>query len=137
MQWADVVKSPSRTQLRQFAGLWLAFFAGFAAWRAWNGRMGAVTLTLAGLALVFGPAGLVRPELMRWVYSGWMIAVFPIGWTVSRIILTVLYFGVFTPVALVFRLVGRDALRLRRSEAETHWVERPPVADAKEYLRQS
>ena len=28
MQWADVVKVPTRSHLRQFAGLWIVFFGG-------------------------------------------------------------------------------------------------------------
>ena len=43
-----------------------------------------------------------------------MIAAFPIGWTISRLMLAALFYLVFTPMALVFRLMGRDALHLRR-----------------------
>jgi hypothetical protein len=138
MQWTDVVARPSQTQLRQFAGLWLLFFGGLAAWRIWQGSFDTTAQAFAALALVFGPLGLVRPAIMRWIYTGWMVVVFPIGWTVSRLILGLLYFGVFTPFAVVFRLAGRDALRLRKeSGGPTHWTERPAVADVKEYLRQS
>jgi len=137
MQWTDVVKPPSRTQLRQFAGLWLAFFGGLAAWRAWQGRFDVTAQAFALLAIGLGPLGILRPEVMRWVYTGWMVVVFPIGWTVSRVILGALYFIVFTPVALLFRLMGRDTLRLRRVERASHWSERAAVADVKEYLRQS
>ena len=137
MQWSDVTKPPSRTQLRQFAGLWLVFFGGLAAWRLWQGRSGTETQLLGWLAITLGPLGLLRPEIMRWIYTGWMIAVFPIGWTVSRIILALLYFAIFTPIAAIFRMKGRDALGLKKGEGATYWTTRTATPDAADYLRQS
>ena len=81
------------------------------------------------LALTVGPIGLARPDWLRPIYVGWMVLAFPIGWTVSQLILGVIFCGVFTPIGLVFRLMGRDPLhrtrRLRRgdvlvSQARTH-----------------
>ena len=34
MHWSDIPFDPSRTTLRQFAGLWLVFFGGMALWQA-------------------------------------------------------------------------------------------------------
>ena len=34
MQWSDVIAPPSPKKLRQFAGLWLVFFAALGVWRA-------------------------------------------------------------------------------------------------------
>jgi hypothetical protein len=48
-----------------------------------------------------------------------------------------IYYGVFTPVALAFRVVGRDALRLRpRPNLPTYWLPKPRAADAASYFRQ-
>ena len=50
------------------------------------------------------------------IYVGWMILAFPIGWTISQVILVVMFFGLFTPIGLIFRLLGRDPLhRARRA----------------------
>lgn len=136
MQWADVVAAPSEKTLRQFAGLWIVFFAGLAAWRAMHGHQGAGIWTLGALAVVVGTLGLVRPAAIRLVYTGWMIAAFPIGWTVSHVMLGAMFYGVFTPTAAIFRAMRRDALRLRRtSNVETYWTDQPP-ADIHSYFRQ-
>ncbi len=85
MRWSDIQFDPPRKTLRQFAGLWLVFFGGMALWQAlvrgrnWTGAV------LAVLALTIGPLGLARPEWMRWIYVGWMVLAFPIGWTVSQV----------------------------------------------------
>ena len=61
----------------------------------------------------------------------------PIGIVVSFVILAVLYFGVFTPIALIFRLLGRDALHRRfDASAKTYWTPRQPVEDVRRYYRQ-
>jgi hypothetical protein len=66
-----------------------------------------------------------------------MVLAFPIGWAVSLLTLGLVYYGLFTPLGLAFRLVGRDALGLRpRPGATTHWAPRPAVADVRRYFRQ-
>jgi len=137
MQWADVVKVPTRSHLRQFAGLWIVFCGGLALSRAWSGRFDQTTQVITAFAIAFGCLGLLRPQVMRWVFTGWMVVAFPIGWTVSRAILALLYFIVFTPVGFAMRMIGRDALGLRRPRRQSYWVERPAVVEVKEYLRQS
>jgi hypothetical protein len=137
MQWSDVTKAPSPKTLRQFAGLWLLAFGGLAAWRAWHGQVDGRTETIAVLAVVIGVLGLARPAAVRLVYTGWMIAAFPIGWIVSRLMLAVMFYAVFTPVAWVFRLMGRDGLRLRREQSGSYWSVKRGAAAAEEYFRQS
>ena len=66
-----------------------------------------------------------------------MVAVFPIGWTMSKVIMAVIFYGVFTPVAVLFRLMGRDALHLRRQpNADTYWLPKPQAAGVGQYFRQ-
>jgi hypothetical protein len=123
--------------LRQFAGLWLAFFGGLAAWQGiMRGRVG-LAVGLAVLALVVGGLGLIRPALIRPIFVGWMVLAFPIGWAVSLVLLGLVYYGLFLPIGLAFRLAGRDALQLRpRPGASTYWTPRTAPADVRRYFRQ-
>src|SRR4051812_46755322 len=105
MRWSDIQFDPSRTTLKQFAGLWLVFFGGMALWQALARGHTTAGLCLAALALAIGLPGLARPEWLRPIYVGWMVLAFPIGWTVSQIMLALMFFGLFTPIALVFRLI--------------------------------
>lgn len=137
MQWSDVSWRPDRSTLRQFAGLWLVFFGGMAFWQAWARGRPALGAALGGLALLVGVAGLVRPEWVRLVYVGWMVLAFPIGWTVSQIMLLVMFFGLFAPIGLVFRLAGRDPLQRGPSARRaSYWAPKPAPADLKSYFRQ-
>jgi hypothetical protein len=137
MQWSDIPFHPDRKTLRQFAGLWLVFFGGMALWQSLVRGHGSLGLSLGALALVVGLAGLARPEWIRLIYVGWMVLAFPIGWTVSQVMLLLMYFGLFAPIALVFRLIGRDPLhRTRRTGIESYWTPKPAPADVKSYFQQ-
>ena len=137
MQWTEVTKAPPPRTLRQFAALFLIVFGGLAAWRVWHGRTDASTLVLGGIGVVVGLVGLAWPPAVRWIYTGWMIAVFPIGWTVSWLVLALLFYGVFTPVSVLFKLKQRDALGLRRRDVQSFWAEKEQPKDVATYFRQS
>lgn len=137
MQWSDIPFHPDRRTLRQFAVLWLLFFGGMAAWQVLvRHRMG-LGLSIGALAIVVGLAGLTRPEWIRLIFVGWMILAFPIGWTISQVVLLILFFGLFAPIGLVFRLIGRDPLhRARAVGVESYWTPKPAPADVRRYFKQ-
>jgi hypothetical protein len=137
MRWSDIPFDPPRATLRQFAGLWLVFFGGLALWQGLvRGQIGLAAIC-AVLALTIGPLGLLRPGWVRPIYVGWMVLAFPIGWTVSQVMLALMFYGLFTPIGLVFRLLGRDALqRARRPGVESYWTPKPAPAGPKSYFRQ-
>lgn len=137
MQWSDVTKAPSEKTLRQFAVLCLVVFGGLGAWRMWRHAADGPALALVTVGALIGLAGLVRPSSIRLVFTGWMMAAFPIGWVVSRVVLGILFYGMFTPVATAFRLSGRDALHRRRQVKPSYWSAKPQPPDAAGYLRQS
>ncbi len=137
MRWADIPFDAPRRTLRQFAAVWIVFFGGLALYWAWWRGHPTAGWVLGALAVTVGPVGLVKPELLRPVFVGWLVLVFPIGWLISHVLLGVLYYGMFTPLALVFRLMGRDPLvRRERPNTESYWVPKPAVADVRRYYRQ-
>ena len=137
MQWSEVIAPPPPRLLRQFAGLFLVVFLALAGWRVWQGQPDGWAVGLAALALGVGLAGLARPSAVRFIYTGWMIVAFPIGWTISRLALALMFYAVFTPVALVFRAMRRDELQLRRrDEGASYWKPKPGPESVRQYFRQ-
>ena len=48
-----------------------------------------------------------------------------------------MFYGLFTPIGLVFRLIGRDPLqRARRPGSESYWTPKPAPADLRRYFKQ-
>ena len=91
---------------------------------------------LATAAVVGGVLGAVAPQLLKWIFVGWIVAVFPIGWTVSHLLLGFIFFFVLTPIGLLLRVLGHDPMnRTFDRNAKTYWTthEQAPVA---RYFRQ-
>ena len=127
---------PTDRMLRQFAGAWLLVFSGLAA-NQWLMRGHPRTaIVLASLALLIGVAGLLRPRASRWLFVAATVLAFPIGWVVSQVMLLVLFIGVMTPVALLFKAQGRDRLARKRSRQSSYWKPRATTEDMRRYLRQ-
>ena len=137
MRWSDIQFRPPEKTLRQFAGLWLVSFGGLAAWE-WFGRQHtSLAIGLTVLALTLGPLGLVWPRLLQPIYVAWMVLAFPIGWTISQLIVALMFYGLFTPIGLVFRLIGRDPLhRARRPALVTYWTPKATPTDPRRYFKQ-
>ena len=63
--------------------------------------------------------------IARGLWRGWCAFGKAVGWVVSRAIMTVLFFAVFTPVGLFLRLIRKDLLRRRWDrEADSYWKPR-------------
>lgn len=73
----------------------------------------------------------------RPMYIGWMGLGLILRMVTSPVLLLAVYVLVFTPVALIFRLIGRDPLcRRKQADAATYWEPRDAGDDAASYLRQ-
>jgi carbamoyltransferase len=128
----------SARTLRQFAALWLLILGGLAFWQGYARDHTVVAGVLAVLAVAVGFLGLLKPQAIRLIFVGATACTFPIGWAVSQVLLVILFYGVFTPVALVFKLIGRDALgRCPRPDLPTYWTPQPQVEDIRAYFHQS
>jgi hypothetical protein len=123
--------------LRQFAGLWILFFGGLAAWQALLTDNRNLAILFAGLALVIGIGGLVRPPVIRPVFGTMMALTYPIGWVVSHLLLGLFFYAMVFPIGLFFRLIGRDELHRRKSSERTYWRPKAMPTDPRSYFRQS
>jgi hypothetical protein len=121
--------------LRQFAGLWLVCI-GLLAWRCGLASGHVAGGVLGALALGVGVGGLLRPAWVRPLFVALTVATLPLGWTVSHLVLVVVFFGLFTPIGLIFRLLGRDVLERRfRPDRDSYWEPKAQPADLARYFR--
>ena len=64
--------------------------------------IGSILIILGGIA----------PILLKPFYKIWMIFAVIIGWIMTRIILSVLFFSIITIIGIFTRLIGKDFLNL-------------------------
>jgi hypothetical protein len=117
-------------QLRSFGLLVGGVFAVIGLWPAvWRGE--SVRLWALGLALLLIIPALVLPRSLRLAYRGWMALGLALGWINTRLILGVVFYGLFTPWGLGMRLVGKDPMRRGfEPNADTYRVVRQPRSGA-------
>ena len=67
----------------------------------------------------------------------WMGIAVVIGFFMSRVILSILYFLILTPLSVVSRLTGKKYLNLKfREPVETYWIKRAAITDKTRYEKQ-
>ena len=137
MKWSDLPLKPTARALRQFAGAWLIIFLAAGAHRYVLRGQHEVGIAVGVVAIVIGLLGRIRPAAMRWLFVGATVLAFPIGWVVSQIMLAVMYYGIITPLAVWFRILGRDLLsRKPMPNRATFWTPKHTPEDMGAYFRQ-
>ena len=98
-------------------GAAFGLLGGFLAWRgreAWPYFLGA--------SVFFFVLGLLMPAALKSLQKIWMTLALLMGWVMSRVILTAVFFFVLTPIGLILRLTGKDLLDMRaRLKRESYW----------------
>jgi hypothetical protein len=95
----------------------------------------ALSSQVVGVLLVI--VGLFAPNALRYLHAVWIGLSLLIGWVVTRLILTIVFFLVVTPIGLLQRLVGGSPLELGfRSGATSYWRSRKKHFDAADYRNQ-
>lgn len=127
----------NKAELRKFGRTMGIFFALVAAFLYW--RESSATVYVAGVAAAFLLFGLVLPAILRPVYIGWMSFAIVMGFYMSRLILTLLFYLVLTPMGFFMRVTGKDPLNERIDKgASSYWTRRErkpfdPVTAEKQY----
>lgn len=119
--------------LRKFGlavgGVFMAI-GGLLLWRdvSWG-----IYLVYLGAPLVL--LGAVVPKILKPVYIAWMSMAVVLGALMTRVLLTLFFFLVITPVGLFFKLIGRDILNRKLDrEAPTYWIDKEYlIADRSRY----
>lgn len=126
----------SNAELRKFGLTVGAAFALFGAISWWRGHElpPRILWTIAGLLIV---PGLIAPAILGPVQRGWMAFAMVLGHVNTRIILTIMYYLVMTPVGLIMRLFRDPLDRSLKDTRDSQWVrrEQQPVEPAR-YERQ-
>jgi len=129
---------PSRKELRTFAiialiaativALLLCRFRGLGI------RWVAVIFSLGAAILL---SSFVSLRLTRVIYLGLILATRPIGLLISFFLLATFFFGILTPLAIIFRVIGRDLLHRKFDPyTDSYWITHRPPDNLDRYFNQ-
>jgi hypothetical protein len=142
MKLIELNRQPTDRQLKQFGFACLVFLP-LAGWvfsgkpRTLEAANVPLLAGLAGCGLLLAVLSLLKPQALKSLFVGMSIVALPIGLVVGELVLLGVFFLVFTPLALVFRLIGRDALQRKLDrQATSYWQPKAQPRDAASYFRQ-
>ncbi|MGD8295947.1 MAG: hypothetical protein PVG67_06115 [Desulfobacterales bacterium] len=114
-------------EIRKFGAIGLIFFGTLLAVSIWRDK------TLFSLLAVLSSGFVLMPVLLKPIYIGWLKIAHFIGSKVTILILTIFFYFVMTPAALLKRIFGGRPLPVKPDpDAETYWVTRTEPAQPKE-----
>lgn len=87
----------------------------------------AVYLFLGFIGFIFFLITIIKDSLLLSLNKLWMRFGVILGMIVSPIVLAILFFIIFTPIAIGMRIFRRDELRLRSRNTESYWKLRDQV----------
>ncbi|MDG2252881.1 MAG: SxtJ family membrane protein [Methylophilaceae bacterium] len=79
------------------------------------------SIVLLLLATILFVLAAVKPDLLLPLNKLWMRLGLTLGLIISPIILGIIFFGLFTPIAILMRLFSRDELRLKLESRSSFW----------------
>ena len=82
----------------------------------WKGKP-TVSIVLLSIGAILLMTAWLCPSVLKYPSRWWMHFAHLLGWINSRILLSVFFFLIVTPIGVVMRLAGWDALRIRRAPA--------------------
>ncbi|MDP9003178.1 MAG: SxtJ family membrane protein [Verrucomicrobiota bacterium] len=93
------------------------------------------TLTSLGSLLLLLAGSL--PTALKFFHGSWMILSLVLGWVMSRLLLTIVFFLVTTPVGLLQRLFGKRSIEITLEPgAVSYWQSRSGSCAPSEYEKQ-
>jgi hypothetical protein len=101
-------------------GVVLMLVAGYLLWRQ---RLTTATI-VGGIGATLWLLGLTAPWLLKWPSALWWKLAMALGYVNARVILSIAFFLVLTPIGLIWRVIGRDPLGWRR-QSWPGWVRYP------------
>ena len=90
----------------------------------------------SGAASIFLLVTLIKSDALLPLNKLWMRFGLLLGMIVSPIVLGIIFFGLFTPIAFFMRLSGRDELRLKLSKKASHWISRSEPLKSESFKQQ-
>jgi hypothetical protein len=135
MKLLEINRTPSPRQLRQF-GLICVIALPAVGW-LWGASWPVVGL-FAAIGFAVGLMGLISPTVLKPVFLALTIVATTIGMVFGETAMLLIYFGLFVPIGLIFRLLHRDALQLKIDrQAKTYWQAKKQPKSVTSYYHQS
>jgi hypothetical protein len=132
----DSLHQPSLSSERTFGFVFTGIFLIVAGYLWYHDSKLLFILIFLALAATFLALAIVMPVALRPLNKAWYYLGLLLGRVVSPIVLGILFFVLISPIAIVMRMAGRDALKLRKQDVQSHWIDRAPPGPSSESFKE-
>ena len=109
-----------KSDLRKFGitiGIILMIIAGFLFWKEKESFQ-----TLLTIGIFLSVLGIAAPVILKPAYWIWMIFSTILGWIMTRVILSLLFYIIITPIGSISRLFGKQFIELKWDKSkDSYW----------------
>ena len=74
------------------------------------------------LSIIFLSVTVINAEILLPLNKLWFKVGILLGKVVSPLVMGIIFFGIFTPIAIFMRFSGRDELRIKMKKKTSHWI---------------
>ncbi|MBF0361072.1 MAG: hypothetical protein HQK49_08680 [Oligoflexia bacterium] len=105
---------PTKKEVRKFGYLFSFIFFIIISMNYYSTNMiSTFTYAFGGICILFFFMATVTPSQLKPVYKTWMLFGKALGWVNMNIILILIFYIIFTPIGLIFRIFRDDTLSLK------------------------
>ena len=142
MPFVQLNWKPNKKELRQFGAIFMGGFVliglvkYFWPFEWFISKNETIGFWLIGLGLVVGAIGLTGSRLGLPLYWSWLGIAYVMGNIISRVIMGLIYYLLFTPMRLLGNLIGRDKLQLKKPGTDSYWLDISFPTEKEQYEKQ-
>ena len=126
-----ILSSTDKKEIRKFGAVALLFFGFLCSIAIWRQKF--LIACFFGALSLLGTGFLIFPGILRPAYQKWMQIAHFIGKLITLIMLTMAYYLVITPFALIKKIFGGSPIPLKPDKTvSSYWVSRSELAQPKE-----
>ncbi len=109
-----------RNELKQFGLIIGGILLVIGSYRWWKIHPDCFYFVISGVLIIL--AGLIFPVILKPFQKVWMVIALVLGWFMSRLVVTVLFYLILTPIGLIAKLAGKQFLELKPKKSQkSYW----------------
>ena len=129
---ADILNLPSNQKFGFFFSLVFAISTAY----FYHSENVAWAWVFFGATSIFLAMTLIKSDALLPLNKLWMRFGLLLGIIVSPIVVGIIFFGLFTPIAMFMRFSGRDELKLKVAQKASYWITRREPIHSESFKRQ-
>jgi hypothetical protein len=126
----------TKSDLRKF-GITVGAVVGLICGLLWYKEKDTYSI-FAAISFVLIFSGLVFPVVLKPLQKAWMTLAVILGWFMTRVILSILFYIVFSSIGLISKLFNKQFLDLKKDKSQqSYWIPRDmKIIDKEKYEKQ-